>query len=66
MSRPKFAIQPDLMREELKEIKQHQLQRKEQGTLTNVTNEILYEMLSDILENQARIMNYLEYGNFSK
>jgi hypothetical protein len=66
MSRPKFVIQPDLMQEELKEIKQRQLQRKEQSTLTNVTNEILYEMLKDILENQARIINYLEYGKFSK
>ncbi len=30
-----------------------------------ITIELLYEMLSDVLENQARIMNYLERGKFN-
>ncbi|HOV79350.1 MAG TPA: hypothetical protein PK728_04530 [Bacillota bacterium] len=65
MSKPKIVIQPDPMREELKQIKQRQLQRKEHDTPAKVTNEMLYEMLFDVLENQARIMNYLERGKFS-
>lgn len=65
MSKPKIVIQPDPMREELKQIKQRQKQRKEQGIPKNVTNTQLYEMLFDILENQARIMNYLEREKFS-
>ena len=65
MSKPKIDIQPDPMQEELRIIKQRQQQRKEQGIPAKATNEMLYEMLSDVLENQARIMNYLERGKFS-
>lgn len=66
MSRPKLVIKPDQATEEWKAIKQRQRLRKEQGTPMKVTNEMLYEMLSDILENQARLMNYLERGKFSR
>lgn len=64
-NKPKhFHIPANPMRIELEQIKQRQRQRKQQEP-EKVTNKMLYEMLSDVLENQARIMNYLERGKFN-
>lgn len=46
--------------EELRQIKARQRARKQAGKPAKVSNETLYEMLSDILENQARIENILK------
>ncbi|GBF34157.1 hypothetical protein DCCM_3269 [Desulfocucumis palustris] len=47
------------MRVELEQIKQRQVQRKQEGKPSKITNDMIYEMLSDVLENQARIENML-------
>ena len=61
----KFHVPINKMRKELDEIKARQKQRKAQkGPQEEATNNVLYTMLSDILENQARIMNYLEKEKF--
>jgi hypothetical protein len=55
MSQPKrIHIPADPKRLELEAIKERQRQRKANGKPSKVTNEILYEMLIDVLENQAR------------
>ena len=62
----KFHVPINQMRKELDEIKARQKQRKAQkGPQEEATNNVLYTMLSDILENQARIMNYLEKEKFN-
>ncbi|MCL5290301.1 MAG: hypothetical protein M1489_04610 [Firmicutes bacterium] len=58
-----FSERPEI--KELKEIKTRQKARKKEGKPAKITNDMLYEMLSDVLENQARIMNYLERGKFN-
>lgn len=50
----------DPKRLELEQIKQRQKQRKQEGKPAKVANDILYEMLSDVLENQARFENMLK------
>lgn len=45
--------------EELRQIKARQKARKQAGKPAKVTNEMLYEMQLDILENQARQENML-------
>lgn len=55
MSQPKrIHIPADPKRLGLEAIKERQRQRKANGKPSKVTNEILYEMLIDVLENQAR------------
>lgn len=54
-----MRIPVDKMRVELDEIKTRQKARKQSGKPAKVTNEMLYEMQSDILENQARLENLL-------
>lgn len=55
MSQPKrIHIPADPKRLKLEAIKERQRQRKANGKPSKVTNEILYEMLIDVLENQAR------------
>lgn len=49
----------DPQRQELDAIKARQKARKEAGVPAQVTNKELYQMLSDILENQAKIENRL-------
>lgn len=44
---------------ELKEIKERQQARKATGVPKNVTPEMIYQALIDILENQSRIENKL-------
>ena len=60
----KFHVPANPMRIELDQIKKRQKERKTKKP-EKITNELLYEMLSDVLENQARIMNYLERGKFN-
>ncbi len=60
----KFHVPANLMRVELDAIKKKQKERKEEKP-EKITNELLYGMLSDVLENQARIMNYMEKGKFN-
>ena len=55
----RFHIPADPMRVELDEIKARQQQRKHAGIPGTVKKTNLYQMLSDILENQARIENKL-------
>lgn len=54
-----FKIPIDPFKQEHREIKARQRDRKTKGKPGKVSNEMLYEMLSDILENQARIENML-------
>lgn len=54
-----MKIPIDKMRVELDEIKNRQKVRKQAGKPVKVSNETIYEMLSDILENQARQENML-------
>jgi len=60
----KVNIPTDQKRLELDEIKKRQKQRK-QNKPSKITNDMIYEILSDVLENQARIMNFLERGKFN-
>lgn len=61
MSQPKrIHIPANPKRIELEAIKECQRQRKARGKPQKVTNEMLYEMLMDILENQARHENWLK------
>lgn len=60
----KFHVPANPMRVELDEIKKRQKERKTKKP-EKVTNELIYNMLSDVLENQARIMNFLEKGKFN-
>ena len=50
---------PKGLNAELKDIKERQQARKAAGTPKNVTPEIIYYVLIDILENQARLENKL-------
>lgn len=54
-----MKIPVNQMRIEAEQIKTRQKTRKAAGVPKNVTPEMLYEMLFDILENQARIENKL-------
>lgn len=54
-----FRVPADPMRVELEQIKQRQKDRKAKGLPKNIANEYLAQMLSDVLENQARIENML-------
>jgi hypothetical protein len=56
----RLHVPVDKMRVELEEIKQRQLDRKN-NLVDNkkITNQMLYHMLYDILENQARLENKL-------
>jgi len=54
-----MKIPVDKQRVELDEIKARQKARKQAGKPAKVTNEILYEIQMDIMENQARIENKL-------
>lgn len=57
---PKAFHRPaDQARQDLAAIKARQKARKEAGVPAQVTNKELYQMLSDILENQAKIENML-------
>lgn len=56
MSDPTITIVPDQQVEQLKDIKQRQKQRVQQGK-TKYTVDEIGGMLSDILENQARAEN---------
>jgi hypothetical protein len=60
----KFHVPAKPMRVELDAIKARQKERKAKKP-EKITNDLLYEMLSDVLENQARIMNFLEKGKFN-
>jgi hypothetical protein len=60
----KFHVPANPMRVELDKIKKRQRERKAKKP-EKITIELLYEMLSDVLENQARIMNFLEKGKFN-
>ena len=60
----KINIPIDHKRLELEQIKQRQRERK-QNKPVKTTNEQLFDMLSDVLENQARIINFLERGKFN-
>ncbi|MHB9004885.1 MAG: hypothetical protein ACYC6C_12655 [Coriobacteriia bacterium] len=55
-----MKIPVDPMRQELEAIKARQKARKEAGTPTKVTLEMLYQAQVDILENQARQENMLK------
>ena len=55
----KINIPVDNMRLELEEIKTRQKQRKSNNK-SKPTNNDIYEMLIDVLENQARIENMLK------
>jgi hypothetical protein len=55
----KFHVPADHMRVELDAIKDRQKDRKQAEAPEKVTNEMLYEMLFDVIENQARIENAL-------
>lgn len=57
---PKTFHKPvDPMNEELRQIKARQKARKQAGTPAKVTNEMIYQMSLDILENQSRQENML-------
>ena len=56
----KINIPIDNMRVELEEIKTRQKQRKQNDEFIKPTNNDIYEMLIDVLENQARIENMLK------
>lgn len=61
MSQLKYIrISANPKRLELEAIKQRQRKRKAAGKPSKVTNEILYEMLMDVLENQARHEDWLK------
>lgn len=54
-----FHIPADPMRVELEQIKQRQRNRKTNGIPKDPSNEYLAQMLSDVLENLARVENQL-------
>lgn len=56
---PRLVIPADPMITELQQIKQRQKDRKVAAIPKNITNDVLYQMLSDTLENQARLENKL-------
>jgi len=56
----KINIPIDNMRVELEEIKTRQKQRKQNDEFIKPTNKDIYNMLLDVLENQARIENMLK------
>jgi len=61
MPQPKHIhIPANPKRIELEAIKERQRQRKAHGKPQKVTNEMIYEMLMDILENQARHEDWLK------
>lgn len=54
-----FKIPANPATTELKDIKKRQLERKTEGKPAEITNEVLYDMLFDVLENLARVENAL-------
>lgn len=54
-----FLVKKSPQLVELEQIKQRQKERKQKGLPKNVTLEYVAQMLSDVLENQARTENIL-------
>lgn len=55
-----FRVPADIVKTGVKDIKVRQRSRKETGKPQKVTGDILYQMLYDILENQANAENMLK------